>query len=308
MGFTDDRRRIWAGGLAGSEIYVFDIATDPARPKLVQDDQGSRQAGPATSARTRTTRCRAACSSRRSPTRRTRAASPAWRSTTTRATSSPAIRCRSTNGGDGYGYDLAVNPKKNVHAHVELHRLRELHAAARRADQGRGGDEALRQHDGRVGPEGDEAADRSCQCPGAPLEIRWSLNPGDNWAVTAAALTSKLWLVQAGRRRPMAGEGSGDHRRPGEDPPARGHQHHPRRQGTLGQHVHGRHDPLFRSVQPAGAEADLREADRQAGQHDLAELGRQARLHHVLAARQLGQGAAPTTSSSCAGSTGTARS
>ena len=36
MGFTDDRRRIWAGGLAGSEIYVFDIATDPARPKLVK--------------------------------------------------------------------------------------------------------------------------------------------------------------------------------------------------------------------------------------------------------------------------------
>src|SRR5690349_24719783 len=34
MGFTDDRRRIWAGGLAGAEIYVFDIATDPARPKL----------------------------------------------------------------------------------------------------------------------------------------------------------------------------------------------------------------------------------------------------------------------------------
>jgi selenium-binding protein 1 len=33
------------------------------------------------------------------------------------------------------------------------------------------------------------------QVPGAPLEIRWSLNPGDNWAITAAALTSKLWLV-----------------------------------------------------------------------------------------------------------------
>src|SRR5216683_2292387 len=32
--------------------------------------------------------------------------------------------------------------------------------------------------------------------PGAPLEIRWSLNPKDNWAITAAALTSKLWLVK----------------------------------------------------------------------------------------------------------------
>jgi selenium-binding protein 1 len=32
--------------------------------------------------------------------------------------------------------------------------------------------------------------------PGAPLEIRWSLKSGDNWAITAAALTSKLWLIK----------------------------------------------------------------------------------------------------------------
>src|SRR5262249_24568066 len=35
MGFTDDRRSLWAGGLAESKIHVFDIATDPAKPKLV---------------------------------------------------------------------------------------------------------------------------------------------------------------------------------------------------------------------------------------------------------------------------------
>jgi selenium-binding protein 1 len=32
--------------------------------------------------------------------------------------------------------------------------------------------------------------------PGAPLEIRWSLKPGDNWAVTATALTSKIFVVK----------------------------------------------------------------------------------------------------------------
>src|SRR5687768_13220009 len=36
MGFTDDRRQIWAGGLAGAQIYVFDIAKDPAKPRLVR--------------------------------------------------------------------------------------------------------------------------------------------------------------------------------------------------------------------------------------------------------------------------------
>src|SRR5687768_17214103 len=34
MGFTDDRRFLWAGGLSDSKIYVFDIATDPAKPRL----------------------------------------------------------------------------------------------------------------------------------------------------------------------------------------------------------------------------------------------------------------------------------
>ncbi|MGH9199202.1 MAG: selenium-binding protein SBP56-related protein, partial [Acidimicrobiia bacterium] len=36
MGFTDDRRHIWAGGLSDNRIWVFDIATDPAKPKLAQ--------------------------------------------------------------------------------------------------------------------------------------------------------------------------------------------------------------------------------------------------------------------------------
>src|ERR1700686_206020 len=36
MGFTDDRRFIWAGGLSDSKIYVFDIGSEPAHPKLVR--------------------------------------------------------------------------------------------------------------------------------------------------------------------------------------------------------------------------------------------------------------------------------
>ena len=35
-GFTDDRRFLWAGGLDTSQIFVFDVASDPARPKLVK--------------------------------------------------------------------------------------------------------------------------------------------------------------------------------------------------------------------------------------------------------------------------------
>ena len=32
--------------------------------------------------------------------------------------------------------------------------------------------------------------------PGAPLEIRWSLKSGDDWAITATALTSQLWFIK----------------------------------------------------------------------------------------------------------------
>jgi len=34
-GFTDDRRYLWMGGLDDSKIFIFDIAADPAKPKLV---------------------------------------------------------------------------------------------------------------------------------------------------------------------------------------------------------------------------------------------------------------------------------
>ncbi len=36
MGFTDDRKYLWAGGLDDSKIYVFDVGTNPGKPKLIQ--------------------------------------------------------------------------------------------------------------------------------------------------------------------------------------------------------------------------------------------------------------------------------
>ena len=36
MGFTDDRRFLWAGGLSDSRIHVFDVGANPAKPQLVK--------------------------------------------------------------------------------------------------------------------------------------------------------------------------------------------------------------------------------------------------------------------------------
>jgi methanethiol oxidase len=35
-GFTDDRRFLWAGGLDTSQMFIFDVASNPAQPKLVK--------------------------------------------------------------------------------------------------------------------------------------------------------------------------------------------------------------------------------------------------------------------------------
>jgi selenium-binding protein 1 len=35
-GFTDDRRQLWLASLESSRIFIFDVRSDPARPKLVK--------------------------------------------------------------------------------------------------------------------------------------------------------------------------------------------------------------------------------------------------------------------------------
>jgi methanethiol oxidase len=34
--FTDDRKFLWTGGLDTNKIFIFDVATDPAKPKLIK--------------------------------------------------------------------------------------------------------------------------------------------------------------------------------------------------------------------------------------------------------------------------------
>src|SRR6185503_7805816 len=35
-GFTDDRRQLWLSGLESSQIFIFDVHTDPARPRHIK--------------------------------------------------------------------------------------------------------------------------------------------------------------------------------------------------------------------------------------------------------------------------------
>jgi methanethiol oxidase len=194
MGLTDDRRRIWAGGLAENPIWVFDIATDPARPRLVQTitDLGQKSGwlGPHTYYALPGRMLVQALSNTKDKGGQT---GMALYNNSGKFLASYAMP--TTNGGDGYGYDLAVNPKKNVLLTSSFsgynNYMRPIGELIKDA-------EAMKNF-GNTMVVWDLKAMKPTQIlavPGAPLEIRWSLNPQDNWAITAAALTSKLWLVK----------------------------------------------------------------------------------------------------------------
>jgi len=193
MGFTDDRRFIWAGGLSEAKIYVFDIATDPAKPKLVQTitDLADKTGylGPHTYYALPGRMLVQALSNTKDKGGVTGMALYNNQGEFIAAYAMP------TGGGDGYGYDLAVNPKKNVLLTSSFtgytNYMRSLWELVKDA-------EAMKRF-GNTMVVWDLKALKPKQIlsvPGAPLEIRWSLNPGDNWAVTATALTSKIWLVK----------------------------------------------------------------------------------------------------------------
>jgi selenium-binding protein 1 len=194
MGFTDDRRHIWAGGLSDNRIWVFDIATDPAKPKVVQTiaDLGDKSGylGPHTYYALPGRMLVQALSNTRDKGGQTGMALYNNKGQFITSYAMPT-----DGGGDGYGYDLAVNPKKNVLLTSSftgyMNYMRPLGELIKDGEaMKKFGNTMVLWNLKAMKPE------KVFSVPGAPLEIRWSLNSKDNWAITAAALTSKLWLVK----------------------------------------------------------------------------------------------------------------
>jgi selenium-binding protein 1 len=194
MGLTDDRRFIWAGGLSAPKIYVFDIGTDPGKPKLVKTigDMADRTGwlGPHTYYAMPGRMLVQGLSNTKDKGGRT---GMALYNNAGEFIASYAMP--TDGGGDGYGYDLAVNPRKNVLLTSSFtgydNYMRPLGDVVKDA-------EAMKRF-GNTMVVWDLKAMKPTKVlavPGAPLEIRWSLKPGDDWAITATALTSKLWLVK----------------------------------------------------------------------------------------------------------------
>lgn len=193
VGFSDDRRFIWAGRLDDSKIFIFDVI-DPANPKLVNTiadfEAKTGFVGPHTFYALPGRMAIQALSNNKTHDGVT---GIAVYNNTGELVSMHQMPV--TEGGDGYGYDIGINPNKNVMLTSSFtgwtNYMMDLGKLVK--------DPEAMKHFGNTMVMWDFKAMKPLKTfavPGAPLEIRWSLKPQDNWAVTATALTSKIWLVK----------------------------------------------------------------------------------------------------------------
>ena len=196
-GFTDDRRFLWAGGLDDSKIYVFDIHSDPAKPRLVNTiadfEKRSGLVGPHTFYALPGRMLIGALSNSKDGGGATGMALYNNKGEFIQKYEMPAASAM--KGADGYGYDLAVNPARNVILSSSFTGKKNYMTPLGTLIKDQG---AMKQFGNTMVVWNLKAMqpEQVLNVPGAPLEIRWSLNEGDDWAITATALTSKLWLVK----------------------------------------------------------------------------------------------------------------
>ena len=194
MGFTDDRKYLWAGRLDDNKIFVFDVGTDPSKPKLVNTivdfDKKTGFVGPHTFYAMPGRILVGALSNAKDHGGETGLAVYSNAGEFLSAHPMPL-----TNGGDGYGYDIGINPRKNALLTSSFTGWNNYMMDFGKLVK----DPEAMKHFGATMVMWNLKSlqpDKVFSVPGAPLEIRWSLKDGDDWAITATALTSQLWLVK----------------------------------------------------------------------------------------------------------------
>jgi selenium-binding protein 1 len=187
-GFTDDRRHLWLGGLDTSRIWIFDVATNPAQPELVRtiDDFVAATGGivgPHGFYALPGRMMISALSNSEDFGGRTALVEYSNEGEYLRTIPMPA--------GAEYGYDLRVNANLNRMLTSSF----TGHANYMRSLPDLMGDAAAMEKFGNTMVIWDYHARKplqSFQVPGAPLEVRWALQPLHDYAFTATALTARL--------------------------------------------------------------------------------------------------------------------
>jgi selenium-binding protein 1 len=203
-GLTDDRHYLWAGGLDTSKIFIFDIHSDPARPKLHKTienfvAQSGGVVGPHTHYAMPGRMLITGLSNNKDHGGRTALVeytnggeyvATHWMPT------DDALGGAEKSGqfADGYGYDVRALPRRNVLVTSSFtgwsNYMMDFGKMLNDA-------EAMKRF-GNTVVVWDLHARRPIRVldvPGAPLEIRCAWGARHNYCFTTTALTSKIWLI-----------------------------------------------------------------------------------------------------------------
>lgn len=201
-GFTDDRRQFWLTGLDTSQIFIFDIASDPAAPKLVEviDDfvEASGVVGPHGAYALPGRMLLSGLSNAQDYGGRTGLVeytnAGEYIATHWMPTDDDPQGAKIEVLADGYGYDARVLPRKNAMLTSSFtgwsNYMRDLGDLVQDAEAMGNFGQTMVMWDFHA-----RTPKKVFHVPGVPLEIRWAWGPHNNHAFTATALGSQLWLV-----------------------------------------------------------------------------------------------------------------
>lgn len=203
-GFTDDRRYLWAGGLDTSKIFIFDVHTDPSKPKLTQTitdftKRSSGVVGPHTMYALPGRMMITGLSNNKDHGGRTalveysndgKFLATHWIPTDSHLYGA----VKSGKYADGYNYDVRVLPRRNLMLTSSFtgwsNYMMDFGKMLNDAEAMKRFGNTMVQWDLHS-----RTARKVFDVPGAPLEIRCAWDPNHNYCFTSTALTSKIWLV-----------------------------------------------------------------------------------------------------------------
>jgi len=205
-GFTDDRKFLWAGGLDTNKLFIFDVHTDPAKPKLVKtiSDFAAKSGGvvgPHTTYALPGRMMITGLSNNKDHGGRTGVVEytndgdyVATHWTPTDSQLDGAVK--TGKFADGYGYDLRALPRKNLMLTSSFTGWSNYMMDFGKMLQD---PEAMKRF-GNTVVEWDlhtKQPKKVFDVPGAPLEIRCAWKAEHDYCFTTTALTSKIWLIYA---------------------------------------------------------------------------------------------------------------
>ncbi|WP_435010779.1 selenium-binding protein SBP56-related protein [Tundrisphaera lichenicola] len=184
-GYTDDRSRIWAGGLRSSRIWILDVATDPARPRIervIEDiPRSTGLSGPHTYYALPGRMLLSFLGS-------ADGGLPAGLAEFTN--DGQLIRTIPNPSGAPYGYDLAVKPERNRMVTSSFSPPRNYLKPFAEMDLKDFGSEMI------VWDFKERKPIQVAKTGTAPLEVRWSLKPDADHGFTNCALDNSIWLFR----------------------------------------------------------------------------------------------------------------